>query len=260
MNFEENSGLRFAKFESFSAAPVTHAFFTRQGGVSPTPWASLNMGGGLGDPRENIIENRRRAFESVGRPVESLYDVWQVHGVDVICTDAPRPLDAPHIKADIILTDQAGITLFMRFADCVPVMLVDPVKHVVGLVHAGWQGTLNKAASVAVEAMHVRYGSLPENLLAGIGPSIGVEHYEVGPDVVEKTRQVFGADASELLQPTDGRIHLNLWETNRLVLENAGVRHIEVSGLCTACHMVDWYSHRGEHGQTGRFGALIGLI
>lgn len=259
MIYNEQRSVRFAQFDGFQDVPVIHAFFTRHGGVSPAPWASLNMGGGLGDSRENIIENRQRAFDSVQRQVESLYDVWQVHGVEVVCTDAPRPLDAQHVKADIILTNHPEITLFMRFADCVPVMLVDPVKRVVGLVHAGWQGTLKKAPAVAVQAMHDRYGCQPKDILAGIGPSIGVEHYEVGSDVVERTRQAFGQDASGLLRQMDGCTHLDLWAANRLTLENAGVQQVEVSGICTACHMENWYSHRGEHGKTGRYGAVIAL-
>jgi hypothetical protein len=96
-------------------------------------------------------------------------------------------------------------------------------------------------------------------LQAAIGPSIGPDHYTVGADVVAHVRQAFGEDASVLLSTLDGGVHFDLWAANRMLLERAGVRQIEVAGLCTACHVDDWYSHRAEKGRTGRFGAMIGL-
>jgi hypothetical protein len=155
------------------------------------------------------------------------------------------------------------VTLFMSFADCVPILLYDPLRKVVGLAHAGWQGTVNQVAARAVEAMRDCYGSSPADIWTGIGPSIGLHHYEVGPEVVEQVQRSFGADAAGLLQSFNGGgrsgVNFDLWGANRLALERAGVRHIEVSGLCTACHLEDWFSHRAEKGTTGRFGALIAL-
>ena len=95
--------------------------------------------------------------------------------------------------------------------------------------------------------------------MAAIGPSIGVDHYEVGGDVRERVRQTYGTQAETLIQTRDGRSYLDLWEANRLQLLQMGVRQIEVAGLCTACHTDDWFSHRAEKGRTGRFGALIAL-
>ncbi len=95
--------------------------------------------------------------------------------------------------------------------------------------------------------------------MAAIGPSIGVDHYEVGPDVISQVEQSFGPDANRLIELRDGRTHLDLWAANRIQLEKSGVEKIEVAGLCTACHLDDWFSHRGEKGKTGRFGALIAL-
>jgi polyphenol oxidase len=213
----------------------------------------------VGDERANIVENRRRLFDVMGLPVESIYDAWQVHSTDVICTDKPRPLDAPHEKADAILTNQPGITLFMRFADCVPVVLFDPVKRVVGLVHAGWRGTVDRAAGVAVNRMAERYGSHPEDVLACVGPSICAAHYEVGADVQTAVQAAFGDKADGLLLQKANGLHFDLWSANRMALEEAGVRQIEVAGLCTACQNEDWFSHRAEHGKTGRFGAIIAL-
>lgn len=259
MSFQENDGIRYYQFDSFQEKGVIQAVFTRRGGVSPDPWKSLNLGGTVGDERTCVIENRQRCFAVLDRPVESIFDVWQVHSNDVICTDSPRSLNAPHQKADAILTARQEITLMMRFADCVPIFLFDPVYRVVGMVHAGWVGTVNQIARKAVEAFQARYGSKPENLLAGIGPSICVHHYPVGDEVVEQARQSFGADARLLIRNGPRQPHLDLWEANRLILAKAGIEQIEISGLCTVEHPEDWYSHRGEKGKTGRFGAILAL-
>jgi YfiH family protein len=172
---------------------------------------------------------------------------------------APRGVIDGYEKADIILTDQPHITLMMRFADCTPVLFHDPVKKVIGLVHAGWLGTVKMAAKIAVEAMEKNYGSKPGDIRAAIGPSIGPDHYEVGTDVVVEVRKTFGVSNSVLVKMNDGKIHFDLWEANRLLLKSAGVKEIEVAGLCTACNLDDWFSHRAEKGKTGRFGFLASL-
>lgn len=259
MPFNEKNGLKYFQFNNLADEGILHGIFCRHGGVSPAPWQSLNLGGSLGDSRENIIENRRRIFSIFNFPIESLFDVWQVHGADVICTTAPRPLDAPHQKADAILTDEMTITLFMRFADCVPILLFDPVKQVVGLVHAGWQGTVKKIVTAAIRTMEKQYACDTTDIICGIGPSIGPDHYEIGSDVAKQVQNVFSDRSEELLIKRDRKTYLDLWAANRIQLEELRVKSIEVSGICTACHIDDWYSHRQEHGRTGRFGAIISL-
>ena len=259
MSFSQVGELCYYNFDMFDQPGLVHAVFTRQGGVSPEPWKSLNLGGLNGDTKENVVENRRRIFEAVGLPVESIYDAWQVHGTRVICTGRPRPLDMPHEKADAILTNHPQVTLFMRFADCVPILLYDPIHRVVGLAHAGWQGTLLKIAQITVERMSSEYGADPGEILAAIGPSIGPDHYEIGMDVAEKVNSVFSNDSPKLLLNREGKVYFDLWQANHFILEMAGIKRIQVAGLCTACHTSAWYSHRAEHGKTGRFGALIAL-
>ncbi len=260
MAFHQTNGLGIFKFNSFPENEVVQGVYSRLGGVSPQPWDSLNLGGTVGDPRENVIENRQRIFDSVRRPVETIYDVWQVHSADVVCVDAPRPLEREPIKADAILTTSPDVTLFMRFADCVPVLLFDPVQHVVGVVHSGWMGTVQEISAAAVKTMSAQYGSKPANILAGIGPSIGPDHYEIGENVIQKVREVFPESADQVLEAHDGRIHLNLWKLNEFILRASGVEQVEQSNLCTACDLGHWYSHRAEHGRTGRFAAIISLV
>jgi polyphenol oxidase len=259
MPFRQSGSIHYYSFESFDQEGVKHAVFTRRGGVSPAPWFSLNVGGTVGDDPARVAENRHLAFQALERDPRSVFDVWQVHSADVVSTAAPRPTHAPHQKADAILTSAAQVTLFMRFADCVPILLYDPVRKVAGLVHAGWQGTIKKTAAAALNAMQAEYKSSPGDILAGIGPSIAAHHYPVGKEVAEQVQAVFGQDASSLLISGNGAVQFDLWAANQLVLENAGVRHIETAGICTACSLENWYSHRAENAKTGRFGALIAL-
>lgn len=258
MPFIRANGLEYYKFELFSNQ-VTHAVFTRKGGVSPQPWASLNLGGTVGDLRENVIENRRRIFDALGVEVSSIFDVWQVHSDRVIFTEKSRPLDQPHEKGDAIVTTNPNVTLFMRFADCVPILLYDPVQRVIGLIHAGWMGTVQKITSKTVRFMVEKLRCQADNLLAGIGPSIGADHYIVRDDVAMKVKEAFGEAASQVLHSTNGSIHFDLWKANEMLLREVGVKSIEVSNQCTACDLERWYSHRAEQGATGRFAALIKL-
>jgi hypothetical protein len=152
----------------------------------------------------------------------------------------------------------------MRFADCVPVLLFDPVKRVAGIAHAGWQGTIARVARAAVLAMRDHYGSKSTDIIAALGPSICAQHYEIGPEVIQKVEHAFGSDSLGLLRSYNGKpkasgVHFDLWAANQLILEHAGLKKIEVSGICTACHNKDWYSHRAEAGRTGRFGVSIGI-
>jgi polyphenol oxidase len=243
----------------FDTLLVKHAIFTRQGGISPAPWSSLNVGGTVGDDLGRVKQNRILSFEALGCAPESMFDVWQIHSADVVCARAPRPTDESYRQADIILTEKPDVTLFMRFADCVPILVHDPRKGVIGIAHAGWMGTLRDVAMCTIEAMKKNYGSNPADVVACIGPSIGPDHYEIGADVILQVMQKFGDEAELLLASHNGKIHFNLWETNRLQLQRAGVRQIELAGICTACHTEDWFSHRAEKGRTGRFGALISL-
>lgn len=258
MPFEQSDGLRYYQFDIFSDN-LLNAVFTRQGGISPEPWTSLNLSISVGDDPARVAENRTHAFNALGRNPASIHDAWLVHGTDVVHAEAPRALDDPAQKADIIFTNNPHVSLFMRFADCVPLLFHDPKRRVIGIAHAGWMGTARGVAEASINAMQERYGSKPGDVVVGIGPSIGVDHYEVGEEVAAQFREKFGADSERILQTREGRIHLDLWTANALQLQQKGVEQIQISGLCTACHLEDWYSHRAENGKTGRFGALMAL-
>jgi len=259
MPFHQSGTVRYYTFDSLDEAGVTHAVFTRRGGVSPEPWASLNLGSTVGDDPTRVAQNRQRVFQAVNRNPGTIFDVWQVHSAEVVFADAPRKPHIPHRQADAILTESPDVTLLMRYADCVPILLYDPVRRAAGIVHSGWPGTVKRVAQSAVKAMQESYGSQARDILAAIGPSIGSHHYEIGPDVESQVCEAFGLDAAALLPSINGGVQFDLWAANRLILDQCGVRKIELAGLCTACHREDWYSHRGDKGRTGRFGVLIGL-
>jgi YfiH family protein len=258
MPIRQIESLRYFQFETLAELDLVHGVFSRHGGVSPKPWASLNVGSTVGDDHDRVCENRRRLFEVMDRNLDSLYDVWQVHSARYVIAREPRQ-NKPYHQADAILSDSPGVTLLMRFADCVPIMLYDPGHHVIGLVHAGWLGTIRRVAQSAVQGMVDNFNSNPAEILAGLGPSIGPDHYEVGEDVVAKVQKTFAHKAARYIRPNHASVCFDLWAANHDLLQDMGVRHIEVARICTACHIEDWYSHRAENGRTGRFGALLGL-
>lgn len=259
MILNEKGNLRFLTFESFSNEKVDHGVFSRKGGISPNSFSSLNVGESAGDTRENVVENRKRIFQVFDRPVESIYDVWQIHSNIVSFSDKPRILDNGHEKADAIFTNSKDVSLFMQFADCVPILIFDSDKDIIGIIHAGWQGTVKRIVQNAINFLIDNFASDPKNILAGIGPSIGPDHYEVGNNVILEVSEKLNEIKSEVLFSRNGSTFFNLWKTNELLLRQIGVEKIEVASICTACHLDEWYSYRLEGQKSGRFGVFMGL-
>lgn len=253
-----NNGLRYFSPDFPPFDKIVAGFFTREGGVSPAPFTSLNISVSAGDNTKNVVENRKRIFQAIGRTVDSMFDVWQVHSDIGICTESPRGLDVEPQQADAIFTSNPEVTLMMRFADCVPILIFDPVASLVGIIHAGWQGTVNEIAAKSVRKVVDEYGCKPENIHAVIGPSIGPDHYEVRQNVAREARRVFGNDENVIISRED-RYFFNLWQANQEVLSRAGVAKVHQMEICTACDTLSWYSHRAESGKTGRFAAVIAL-
>ena len=259
MPFVQSGAIKYYAFKSFENQELYHAVFTRNGGFSPSPWHSLNFGASVGDDKSRVIHNREIALQAINIKPDSVYDVFQVHSNRVVKTDAPLSPDKEHIKADAIITRQPKVSLLMRFADCTPILLFDPVSRAIGIAHAGWVGTVEKIAEKTVLAMVKYYGSNPSDIIAAIGPSIGPDHYSVGRDVLERVQYSFPENFDKVIFYQNSRIYFDLWKANQIVLSEIGVRKIEISGICTCCNLTDWYSHRGENGLTGRFGVVLGL-
>ncbi len=248
---------RFHNLSSFDG--LAHGVFTRLGGQSRPPWHTLNTGYAVGDDPGAVEANHYLICEALGFSTDDLVSPHQVHGtrVAVVSVGDRRTVIQ---GTDALITRSPGLLLLLRFADCTPVWLYDPVRQAIGLVHAGWRGTAAGTVRAAVDAMGDAFGSRPADLVAGIGPAIGPCCYEVGKEVADAVQAAFPGEGSRFLDAQlSGRWHLDLWEANRQHLVQAGVTRVEVAGVCTACHTDEWFSHRAERGRTGRIGALIGL-
>ncbi len=258
MNRIDAGALVYYQFEHFSA--VRHGVFTRLGGVSAAPYGALNVGGTVGDDPAAVQENYRRLYAALALDDTQACSVWQVHSADTVIVSEPVPGRRWVAKADGMVTNKPGVPLVMRYADCVPVLLHDPVQQVIGIAHAGWRGTVQGAGVSVLRVMADAFGSNPADVRAGIGPSIGPDCYQVGEEVVEAVQTYFGTvDGLVKRHPDDGSAYLNLWEANERDLRRNGVQHIAVAGICTASNTHEFHSHRAEKGKTGRFAAVIAL-
>ena len=226
-----------------------HGFTTRAGGVSPAPWDSLNLSGFVGDDPARVAENWRRLEAATGL---GFARVRQVHGTRVVrLATATEPVD----EADAVISTAAGLAACVSVADCVPVLLADPGSGAVAAVHAGWRGTIARVSHAAVRALAGLVGGEPGRLLAAIGPSIGPCCYQVSADLAAR----FAREIGPVVRGLPGSEGLDLWEANRRLLVEAGLRpdHVEVVGRCTACDGGSFFSHRRDRGRTGRHTAFI---
>jgi YfiH family protein len=254
-----NGHLPYFRFRLFpDDGQQQHAVFTRRGGVSPAPFASLNLSVSVADDKRNVYANRARAYGVFGRDSDTVVHAHLVHGNDVArVTQADNGTWIHHV--DGLITDEPGCALTMNFADCTPILLYDPEHRAIGIGHAGWQGAVKDLPGALVAAMRRAFGSDPAALLAAVGPSIGPCCYEVGEPVISAVAAAFAAPETLLRANGGPRPTFDLPAANRRNLERAGVRHVEVTPFCTACRTDLFFSHRAEQGKTGRFGAIFML-
>ena len=242
---------------------LRHAFFTRQGGVSEGPFASLNMGRRSGDDPRNITANRARAAQELGFRPELLVTALQVHSPTCITVREPWAPDAAP-EADALATDRPGLLLGVLTADCGPVLLADPQARVIGAAHAGWKGALGGVLESVLEAM-ASLGARPERVTAAIGPAIAQVSYEVGPELAVRFQ---GADPASLscFAPVPGsdRLLFDLKAYAAGRLRRAGVERIEILPNDTAAEEDLFFSYRRTTKRgTGQFGiqlSAIGLV
>jgi YfiH family protein len=234
-----------------------------------------NLSGRRGTPQhppsmERAFANREKLARQLGVPLDRMVGCQQVHGTQVAVVNGEhggRGMYA-HLPAmegaDAMVTASPGLYLLALSADCPPVFFYDPVRQAIGLAHSGWKGTAGRIAGNVVEAMRSNFGSDPADIVAGIGLGIGPCCYNVGPSVVEAVEGAFPNawdSAGPVLESRDGMVYFNLWEGIRRALLDAGVQpaRITVETVCTAHNLDTFYSHRGEAGQCGLFGAVLGM-
>jgi YfiH family protein len=229
---------------------------TRDGGVSAGPYATLNLGLHVGDHVEHVLANRARVAEALGATPDDLVFGQQVHRPAVaVVTEAHRGGDAIP-ETDALVTTVPGIVLVVLVADCVPLVLFDPVARVVACVHAGWRGTVQNVTGAALAAM-AALGSAPADVIAGIGPAVHPDRYQVGADVAEAAEAAFGDRAAQVVRPDGtGRWTFDLWRANAMQLADASVpdAQIHLAALGTGPG-TPFFSHRFE-GPCGRFAAV----
>lgn len=268
MILQEKKGVKFLQVPSFLKTNlVKHGFSTRVGGVSEKPFDALNLAFHTGDDFEAVQVNRGRFAEAIEIPVKDLVAANQVHG-DNICrvdlADKGRgALEQETVieSTDSLMTNEKAVPLIAFFADCVPVMFLDPQKEVIAISHAGWKGTVLRIAAKTVRKMALEYGSNPEDLLVVIGPAIGPCHYEVDGHVIEAFQNNFLEWERFLAIKEDKKAQLNLGEANKMQLIEEGIpmENITVADICTYCHQDLLYSYRYGAGKTGRLAGAIML-
>lgn len=236
---------------------IIHAFLGRTGGVSSGHLASLNLGRREEDIPENLKENRKRVADAFGLNHNKLYTLSQIHSDRIVVIDNPdtRPEEVKTREADGILTNVKGISIGILTADCTPILLYDSKKGVIAAVHAGWRGTAMKIANKCVKRMQERFGTDPEDIAAAIGPAIGICCYKVNDDVALAVGNI-----DKAAKTCERHWRLDLPKANLLHLEEAGVKDVNLSGICTSCRTDLFYSHRAESGKTGRQVSFISLI
>jgi len=223
--------LRLLTWPALQASGVDAVVTARSGGVSAGPYASLNLSLSVGDDPARVLENRRRlAVALSARPGDFVF-ARQVHGTGMrIVGHADRgsgtaSLDDAVQDTDVLVTASPDVVLAILTADCVPIVLHDPVARVLACVHAGWRGTVARVCDAAVAAM-ISLGSRPQDVIAGLGPAAAPSRYQVGADVHQAVTQAFGPDASGFIRPDPsaaGHWLLDLWAANRHVLRESGL-------------------------------------
>ena len=239
-----------------------HGFTTRFGGVSSGIYASLNLGEHRGDDDLCVAENYRRLCAALDFPVERLVFSRQVHRADIryVTPEDCHELFAPvPYEADGLITDTPNLPLVIFTADCIPILLSDPVRGAIGALHAGWRGTVADIAGAGVRAMVSKFGCRPEDIQAAIGPGISYCCFETGREVPEAILSLLGDSGRGFFTSKGEKYMVDLKAVNRRLLENAGVlpAHIAVSPECTMCSHDKYWSHRYTKGQRGSQASLI---
>lgn len=252
------NGVVFYFSPLLQAIGVPHAFSTRLGGISRPPFDSLNLGNPNGcdiqDDYDHIWQNYRLIEDAAGCGGRELLRLHQVHGCGVARARGGEAFDVSE-KGDALVTDDPARALSVRVADCVPILMASLDGQTVAAIHAGWRGIIAGAAPAAIAQM----SAPPGTLVAAIGPCIGHEAFEVGGEVLRAFTDRFGSAAPVEARP-GGKGRVDLRQAVRLQLLESGLpeHQIDTTDRCTFTHAEEFFSHRRDHGVTGRMAAIIG--
>lgn len=255
---EQNSGnIKLLKFQNLlNQKESIHFSSTRIGGGSKGILSTLNLGYTVDDNPKLVTKNIELLQNSIGLKNSKIVFPNQTHSnnVGIVENDQDTFSDT-----DALVTNKPGICIAVRTADCVPILLLDPVHKVVAAVHSGWKGTIKKISQVTIETMQQQFGTNPHDIVASIGPSIGSDVYEVGYEVVEQFNNEFGKNVVIVPRPNSNKGLLNLWKANKLILLESGVQenNIEIAELCTYSNPKLFYSARRDSVKCGRLASGI---
>lgn len=273
MNFQSNTmtlnspdSVPYLTYNSLSEINfINHAFSTRLGGVSVGEFTSMNMAFNRGDNPESVTENYKRICKSAGFDFDSLTASAQDHNTFVRAVTSEnkgvgiyKPRDLQSV--DALITNEKGVTLVTYYADCTPLFFVDTKQKAIGLAHAGWRGSVGRIGEKVVNKMTELYGTNPTDIVAAIGPAISVCCYEVDKPCADNFYALSDLDSSRFVFPKEnGKYMIDLLETNRQILEAAGVKNenITVSDVCTNCNSELLWSHRATKGKRGTMSAFM---
>jgi hypothetical protein len=247
------AGIDFLQSPMLSEAGFCHAFFTRSGGVSPAPYATLSFSTAVGDERENVEENIKRAASTLAIEPQKLLFLSQVHGTVVHTVDdtATRALTL-YQEGDALISASQGVACGVRSADCLPLLLADPRSGWVAAAHAGWRGVAQGMASVTVEALRARSGSAGR-ILAAIGPHISLDAFEVGTEVAQALHECCPeADAVDWESWAKPHVALAKIVTKQLLRSGLELRDIDAISGCTVGEPTRFFSFRRDGAKSGR--------
>ncbi|MBC7998782.1 MAG: peptidoglycan editing factor PgeF [Leptolyngbya sp.] len=253
----DRDGLTLLQAPSLMGKRLSHAFSTRHGGNTPKPFDSFNLGrhDAAIDYWEDAVINRKKLCSALDIPDGNLRVPGQVHSKRVVFAEDTTQLK----EVDAVATLSSNVPILLNFADCVPIIIFDPRRSAIAVVHAGWRGTAAMIVSEAVTALVTRAGSEAWDLIAAVGPAIGSCCYPTSAEAAKSLVSTV-TDGELFITLRDGQPCPDLRAINAMQLLERGVSTVDVSDLCTACNPDLFYSHRQSGGITGRQGAIACLI
>jgi YfiH family protein len=257
--FQEINNINLYKSSIFDDKRLKHTFTTRTGGQTPYPLATLSMGtADSPELSDYVIDNRKTICNVLDIKYENLVIPKQKH-TDNIKIVTSQNEDVSY--CDGLITATPGLVLMLQFADCVPIIMYAPDKHVVSVVHAGWRGTAKSIVQKAIGILEKEFNANPQDIQAVIGPAIGQCCYPVSSEVADQLLSTV-TNSNELFTRNDGDnlVNIDLRNLNARQLTERGVMNIDVSDKCTSCTNSIFYSYRAENGKTGRHAAIASLV
>ena len=254
-------GIELLQFDSFPQEALNHFSTTIHGGISQDAYSSFNLSFYSGDKIGNILTNRMRLSNALNVSIEKLFIPYQTHEDKILVIDKdflslPNEEQVTELNGiDALITNEKNVCIGITTADCVPLLIFDPHKKVLAAIHAGWKGTALKIGAKTAKQMIEQFGCNPKDLLVGIAPSISPQIFEVGDEVGEAFEKAgFDLSAISFRNPQTGKLHIDLWQANKLPLLDVGILsgNIEIASICTFSNPDRFFSARRQTIHSGR--------